>query len=146
MTDIDDIDDVLDGTLDDLEDLPEYSTYPKGVHKASLNMEITEVNDVEAVRAEFKLLEHIELSDGEEPLEPGSVTSILYMTDNQWGRGGLKKVLKALRAGMDLDPGMKNREIIELAKDIECGIVTGVRKDKNDKDITYTSLKEIEVL
>lgn len=140
------LNDILDGTLDDLEDLPEFCTFPKGAHKVLLNMEIVEINDVQAVRANFKLIEHIELSDSEQPLEPGAETSILYMTNNIFGIGGLKKVLKAVREGLNLDPNMKNSEIIEQANGIECAIVTSVRKDKKDKDTTYTSLKEIVVL
>ena len=139
------IDNLLDSTLDDLEDLPSFANYPPGVHKVLASLGMKEINDKKAVELSLKGIETIELVDaaGTEAIKAGDESSMLFMLDNEFGRGKLKAVLAALA---DTIGSRNNREIIEGTKDVECLIVTSLRKDKNDPDKSYMNIKELQVV
>ena len=139
-----DTNDLLDATLDDLEDLPEFAVFPHGAHRCLANMEIKEVNNKQCVELTLKLQEHLELAnpaaDAEMPV--GTVSSVLFMLDNEFGRGNLKKIAKPL--GEALGTGVL-REIVEQCTDIEVAVITSTRKDKNDPDKLYLNIKELQI-
>ena len=139
------IDSLLDSTLDDLEDLPSFANYPPGVHKVLASLGMKEINGKKAVELSLKGIETIELVDaaGTEAIKAGDESSMLFMLDNEFGRGKLKAVLAALA---DTIGSRNNREIIEGTKDVECLIVTSLRKDKNDPDKSYMNIKELQVV
>lgn len=139
------IDNLLDSTLDDLEDLPSFANYPPGVHKVLASLGMKEINGKKAVELSLKGIETIELVDaaGTEAIKAGDESSMLFMLDNEFGRGKLKAVLAALA---DTIGSRNNREIIEGTKDVECLIVTSLRKDKNDPDKSYMNIKELQVV
>lgn len=139
-----DIDNLLDSTLDDLEDLPEFKPYPAGVHRVQVSLETKEVGGHPSVEVACKLLETAELANPTSDTVPadGSEASMLCMLDNEFGRGALKLVAKPI--GEALGTGVI-REVIEQAKDIECMIVTSVRKNK-DTGAEYLNIKELQVV
>jgi len=138
-----DIDDLLDATLDDLEDLPEFAPYPPGVHRVLVSLELKEVNDQNAVELKMKAVETVELSDTKfEPLAAGAETSVLFLLNNEFGRGNMKLCLKPIGEALGLT---KTRDIIEQTKEVECLVLTSLRKDKNDKEKFYTNIKELKV-
>ena len=140
-----DIDNLLDSTLDDLEDLPEFKAFPPGVHKVLISLDLKEVNDKQCVEMEMKALETVELAEPTKDtvLKEGDSCNILFMLDNEFGRGKLKAVATPL--GEALDTSVL-REVIEQAKGVECLVVTSLRKDKNDPDKKYTNVKELQVV
>lgn len=141
----DNIDALLDSTLDELDDLPTFEPFPPGVHKVSATLNLKEVNDKQCVTLDLVGIETVELSDpsSDEPLKAGDVCNVLFMLDNEYGRGNLKKVCTPL--GEALGTGVI-REVIEQTNDMECLILTSIRIDKNDKDRTYLNIKELNVV
>ena len=140
------IDNLLDSTLDDLEDLPEFKPFAAGAHRVSLSLSQKQINDVDCVEASLKMIENLELADPnleeEDIPKPGDEASSLFMLNNEFGRGNLKRVLAALA---DTIGSRNNREIIEGAKDIECIVITSIKLDKKDSDKKYLNIKELQV-
>ena len=138
------LDDLLDVTLDDLEDLPEFKPFPGGAHRALASFEQKEINGKVAVELSLNLMETIEQADPQEPAsKPGDSCSTAFMLDNEFGRGNLKKCAMPFGAALNLG---SIREIIEQVKEVECVVITSVRKDKNDPDRKYLNIKEIQVV
>ena len=140
---LDSLDNLLDATLDDLEDLPEFTPFKPGAHRVTATFEEKEINDKQSVELSFVLMETLELADPQlEKDAPGHTSSIAFMLDNEYGRGNLKKC--ALPFGEAL--GLSTiRQIVEGVKEVECLILTTVRKDKTDPDRFYLNVKEIQV-
>lgn len=137
------LDDLLDVTLDDLEDLPEFKPFAAGAHKVAATFEQKEINKKPAIELSFTLLETMELADpSDEPSKPGDTSNTMFMLDNEYGRGNLKKCATPFGEALGFS---SIREIIEGVKDVECVILTGIRVDKNDPDKRYLQVKEIHV-
>lgn len=139
-----DIDALLDSTLDDLEDLPEFKPFPSGAHQVLVTLSMKEVNGSQCVEMEMKAIATLELADpSDEPLKEGDTANVLFMLDNEFGRGALKNI--ATPIGEALGTGVI-REVIEQANDIECVVETSLRKDKKDPDRFYTNVKGLQVV
>lgn len=137
------LDNLLDATLDDLEDLPEFTPFKPGAHKVTASFEEKEINDKQSVELSFVLIETLELADSQDtPDEPGHISSIAFMLDNEYGRGNLKKCAVPFGEALGLQT---IRQIVEEVKDVECLILTTVRKDKNDPDRLYLNVKEVQI-
>ena len=140
---LDALDNLLDATLDDLEDLPEFTPFKPGAHKVTASFEEKEINDKQSVELSFVLIETLELADSQEEKDaPGHISSIAFMLDNEYGRGNLKKCAVPFGEALGLST---IREIVEGVKDVECLILTTVRKDKQDPDRLYLNVKEIQI-
>ena len=139
------IDDLLDSTLDDLEDLPSFAPFPAGVHRAMVSLDFKEVNGNQVIELEMKALETMELSDPAkaEPLKEGDTCSIIFMLNNEFGRGNLKRIASPIATALGTG---SIRETVEACKDVEAVLVTALRADKNDKDKFYTNVKELQVV
>lgn len=138
------LDSLLDSTLDDLEDLPSFEPYPAGAHRVLATMEAKDIGGKPCVELSFKLLETMELADpsAKEP-KAGDTANTLYMLDNEYGRGNLKKVAIPLGTALGVT---SIREVVDQCKEVECVIITGLRKDKNDPDKRYLQVKELQVV
>ncbi len=133
---------LLDAQLDDLADLPEFGTYPNGAHKVIIDWETKEVNNHPAVSLKFKLIETLEMSNpADTPLTAGAEGNVLYMLDNEFGQGALKKDIKPLAAATGAG---SLRDIMEQSKGMEVTIVTKSRQNK-DKTATYNGIQKIIV-
>ena len=140
-----DLDAILDISLDDLEDLPEFKPFPAGTHLIKASFESKVVNDKPAVEFRMTMIETQEYTvevDDAAKCKEGDETSILCTLDNEYGQGNLKKLAKPFGEMLGTS---RLSEIVESVKDIECAVVTTLRKDKNDPDKKYTQDKEIVV-
>lgn len=139
------IDDLLDTTLDDLEDLPEFKPFPPGAHKVLATFVQEKINDSDAIKLDLKIMETIELvnPDEDEPPKEGDESGTIFLLDNEYGRGNLKRLSAPFKDAMGLTT---IRSVIEEVKNIECIVITGIRKDKNDPDKKYLDVKEISVI
>lgn len=138
------IDNLLDSTLDDLEDLPTFSPFSPGVHRVLATLDMKDINGKQVVELALKGLETLELATSTDaPIAEGDSSSTIFMLDNEFGRGNLKKVCTPL--GVAMGTGVI-REVIEQTTDVECLIVTSLRPDKNDKDRFYLNIKELNVV
>ena len=137
------IDSLLDSTLDDLEDLPSFKPFPAGAHRVNVSLSIKKINDAEAVEMSLVLLETMEMADAQaEPAKPGDTSSVLFMLNNEFGLGNLKKCCIPLSEALETS---SIRETIEAAQNVECVVLTALRADKNDKDKFYLNIKELQV-
>lgn len=148
MNDATNIDSLLDATLDDLADLPEFKPFPVGMHKVLLSLELKSIGEgdkkKQGVEVSLKYLEPIELSNPEDvPPKAGDSTNLFCDLANEFGQGTFKMVAAAVKEAVG---GGSNREIIAATKNIECAILTGLRKDKTDAEKFYTQLKSVAVL
>lgn len=139
-----DLDNLLDATLDDLEDLPSFAPFSAGAHKVLASFSTKEINGKAAVELDFEMVETLELADEQDPMpKQGDKANTMFMLDNEFGRGNLKKC--ALPFGEALQLGTI-REIVEGVQSVECIIVTGLRTDKNDATKKYLQVKELQVV
>lgn len=144
MTDEYNIGSMLDETLDDLEDLPAFKPFSAGAHQCKATFDQKEINSKPAIELSFKLVETLELTNPQdEASAPGDTCSTMFMLDNEFGRGNLKKCATPFGEALGLGT---IREIVEGVKDVDCVILTSVRKDKNDPDKLYLNVKEIQVV
>jgi hypothetical protein len=133
---------LLDANLDDLADLPEFGTYPAGSHKVTIKFETKEVNNHPCVELQMVAIETEELSNpADAPLKPGQQGSVLYMLDNEFGQGALKKVITPLAAATGHS---QLRAVMEAANGMEVSVITKVRQNK-DKTQSYTDVSKIIV-
>ena len=151
----DNLDLLLDSTLDDLEDLPSFQPFPVGAHKVLASFGMKDINGKSAVTLDFTLIETLELADASitpeledgtpNPNFPkaGDTSNAMFILDNEYGRGNLKKCALPFGAALELS---SVREIIEGVKEVECILLSGLRKDKNDPDKFYLDVKEIQVV
>lgn len=140
----DSLDQLLDATLDDLDDLPSFQPFPAGAHKVLATFGTKEINGKSVVTLDFKMIESLELANTQdEPPKEGDVANTMFMIDNEFGLGNLKKCAAPFTE-MIGSSGL--RDIVEGVKDVECVIVTGIRTDKSDPDKKYLNVKEIQVV
>jgi hypothetical protein len=138
------VEDLLDGTLDDIDDLPEFKPFPPGSHAVKATLTIKEVNGKQAVELAMTAIATLELSNSaaDEPLKEGDQTSVLFMLDNEFGQGKMKKILAPLGEALGT---RATREIIEQTTDMEVAVLTKVRRNRNDPDQVYTDVVELVV-
>lgn len=139
-----DLDSLLDATLDDLEDLPSFQPFAPGVHRVFATFEQKDINKKPAIELIFVMVETVELADPEdEPPKAGDTSNTMFMLDNEYGRGNLKKCTAPFSAALNLST---IRDVVEQVKNVECLIVSSIRVDKNDPDKKYLNVKEIQVV
>ncbi len=138
-----DLDTLLDATLDDLEDLPSFTPFPPGAHRVLATFEQKDINGKPAIELAFKLIETIEL-ENENNVRPkeGDTSNTMFMLDNEYGRGNLKKCGTPFAEALELK---SIRDVIDQVTDVECIIMTSIRQDKNDPDKKYLQVKEIGI-
>ena len=135
------LDALLDGTLDDLADVPGFQTFPAGAHKVTLHWE--QVKGKPAYSAKLTAIETIELNNAEDtPLVPGTMSSVMYMLDNEYGQSAFRKIIAALAEHFGAGT---NREIIEKSNGAEVIVVTKVRQNK-EKTQSYTDIVTVGVV
>jgi hypothetical protein len=140
------IDSLLDSTLDDLEDLPTFEPFVPGVHRVLATLKLTEVNSKSCVEITLKGLETLELAnpaDAEKAIKEGDSCNTIFMLDNEYGRGNLKKVAMPIGEALGTTT---IRDTVEQANDVECVVATAVRVDKSDPDRKYLNIKELNVV
>lgn len=140
--------DLLDMNLDDLADLPEFIVPPAGAYQATIiSLESKKIGDHPAVEVKFKLNTVEELSDpSEAPPASGTECSTSFMTDNEFGIGALKALLKPLATHFGTRSA---NETMAAAKGAEVLLVTKVRKGKkgtDSEDKRYLAVHKVDVL
>lgn len=141
-----DLDTLLDAKLDDLEDLPSFQPFPAGTHRCLATFDTKDINGKAAVELGFEMVECLETADNlEESAMPkqGDKSNTMFMLDNEFGRGNLKKCALPFAEALNLS---SVREVIETVKAVECVVVTSLRTDKNDTSKQYLQVKEIGIV
>lgn len=138
------IDSILDMNLEDLADMPAFFVPPNGAYSATiLSMASKKIGDHPAVEVNFRIDAVLELADtAATPPPVGTETSTSYMTDNEYGVGALKELLKPLGSAT----GASNvASIMAAAKGMQVMIVTKNRWSK-DKTTEYLGINSISVM
>lgn len=139
-----DLDNLLDATLDDLADLPSFKPYPAGAHRVLATFDTKDINGKPAVELAFTYVEVGELANPtDEAPKEGDTASTMFLLDNEFGQGNLKKCAAPFCEALNLST---IRDVVEQVKGVDCMIITSLRKDKNDPDKVYLQVKEIQVI
>lgn len=139
----DNFDSILDANLDDLADLPEFASFPAGVHRCTVSLTKKEINSKPAIEVKLTAIETVELSKPEEdkPVNAGQVSSAAYFLDNEFGQGAFKKLVAPLAASLGVS---SLRELLEQAEGTEVEAVTAFRKNKKTGE-EYFDIKKLIV-
>lgn len=150
LDNLDDIDALLDRNLDDIADLPEFKTFPAGIHKCSIAWERKDMErDVDGQKKKVPhmtlTLTHIETlelsdqADADKIPKPGDKCSSAYDLTNEFAMGALKKAVASL--AIPYEGNLK--ETIKGTNGFEVAAVTKVRKDKKEKDKFYLQVEDL---
>lgn len=139
-----DLDSILDSSIDDLADLPEFGTYPSGVHRVIINWESKEINKHPCMELKMKMVETVELADPgkDNPVDAGVESSCLFMLDNEFGQGNFKAVIKTLAAATG---SSKISEAVEASNGMEVQVVVQTKPDKKDPTTIRMNVKKVIV-
>jgi hypothetical protein len=136
----------LAGSLDDLADLPEFKPYPAGAHEVTISFAKKVVAKHPSVELNMKAIQTMELAEpaaeGNEPLQAGAETSVLFMLDNEIGQGKLKEVLKPLRDATGISD---TNALLEAANGMTVVVVTKKRENQKEKGVFYTDIVSLSV-
>lgn len=133
------IDALMAASLDDLDDLPSFDTPPPGVYICSVTCEEKEINQKQAIEASYTIVEVVELKDSAStPPVPGSKFSTLF-TLNPYGIGKLKQF--CVPFGNHFGTKAIGELVREKIKDVTITAVVGNRKDKEDPDKVYATVR-----
>ena len=84
---------ILDQNFDDLPDLAGYALPDPGRYNVRVSLAEKTVNEKDCVEAEFTVTRVVEQAEGAKPPVIGDKFSTLFMLDNEYGVGNLKKFL-----------------------------------------------------
>jgi hypothetical protein len=133
------MDDLLAASLDDLDDLPSFDCPPRGVYIVSVTTEQKAINDNEAIEASYTIKEVVELKDtNSSPPVAGSKFSTLF-TMNPFGIGKLKEFCAPF--GKHFGTNSVGELVRDHIKEVTCAVIVGHRKDKEDHDKVYPTVK-----
>jgi len=139
---------LLEGTLEDLADAPSFEPFKPGAHLITIQSwegldGKLKISNHPAIKINLRLDETKELNDPNDTAQaPGSETGIVFMMDNEYGQGSLKKILAALSSHF----GSKtNGETFEASTGAQCLAITDLQSNK-EKTKFYTNIKEISVI
>lgn len=136
---------LLEGTLDDLAQVPEFVTFPAGSHKVTITWIMPSNDRPTTIGLKMSAIETLELNDSSAtPLVPGSMTTISFKMDNEYGQSNYRKVITSLSSHYGAGT---NREIMEKSAGAECLVITSLRKGKKTEQypdpLSYTQIVEI---
>ena len=136
-------DNLLDANLEDLADLPEFTSFPAGVHKCTLSITQKAINGKPMMEIKLTGIETVELAKPEEdkPINAGQVSSALYDLANEFGQGAFKRLVSPLAAHFGCS---SLRDVIENAEGAEVEAVTSYRKSKKDGN-EYFEIKKLMI-
>lgn len=148
-----DIFDLLDESLDQLADLEKFEPVHVGSHIMEMKFEEKEIGDMPAVTLTLSLVETLELTNKTlEPQEPGKKANITFflkykdkntgeVLPNKVGQGQLKEVLRVVSENFG---GATIREMMTNANGGQAAFTLKQRKDKNDPDNVYNTIKAVQ--
>jgi len=147
------LDDLFEADLEDIADLAGFETPPAGAYILSVTMETKEINDKPAVVANFTVLETVELKEKDEgskkyrpPVKDGTLFSTAFILGNSVAEGRMKQFLAPFSEHF----GIKGKGSIgilvrDTIKDVRIAATVTNRADKDDPDVIYAGIKNVQV-
>lgn len=139
----------LDMTLDDIEDLPAFAVPLSGAYviRSDEGFELKDINGKPAYSGNFTIKEAVEVTEtpkeGEEFAKVGDVMGLMFMRDNEFGRGNLKKFLLPVAA----KTGLKNvGALLGACKGTDFLVVIKRKASKDDPDKFFPVLLKVGVM
>src|SRR6478752_4843323 len=131
---------LLDKNLSDIEDLPSFSVPPKGTYVLLANATTKKVGEHPAMVVDLEVVSTIEMQDkAATPAKEGDKFGILFMLDNEFGLGNMKKFLEPLAAHFGTDN--VRTLVTEKIQNLIIGATVDHQIDKEDKTKIYARLK-----
>jgi hypothetical protein len=137
-----DVASLLDSNLDAIDDLPEFAVPPNGAYQLKVNFELKEVNKKTCIEAKHTVISVVELENAQEtPPKIGDQFSQLFMLDNEFGQGNLKKYAAPFFAHFGIQKYGQLMTLGEVV--IACSVKQ--RKDKEDPSKVYGRVDNIVI-
>lgn len=137
------MDDLLSKSLDDLDDLPSFETPPVGAYVLRVTTDQKEVNGKAAIEAKFTVVETVELKDPQiKPVAADTQFSTLF-TLNEFGVGKLKEFCAPF--GEHFNTKNIGELVRDHIKDVTISAYVGNRKDKEDPEKVYATVKVLSI-
>lgn len=137
------INDLFSASIDDIADLPSFEVPCPGSYIFEVTLDIKKVNDKDVVEASYEVKELVEPANMGDTAVPGTKFSTIFMIDNEYGIGNLKKFLQPFAAHFG------NGNIGELIQEVKQSLIAATlkhRKDKTDPDRVYAVVSNISIV
>lgn len=147
------LEDLFDADLEDIADLAGFETPPAGAYILKVSTETKEINDKPSVVANFEVIETVELKEKDEsskkyrpPVQPGTMFSTAFILGNAVAEGRLKQFLAPFAEHF----GIKGKGSIgvlvrDTIKDVVVAATVTNKASKDDEDVIYAGIKNIQV-
>jgi hypothetical protein len=147
------LEDLFDADLEDIADLAGFETPPAGSYILKVSTDTKEINDKPSVVANFEVVETVELKypDADDkkyrpPVKNGTQFSSAYILGNAVAEGRLKQFLVPFSEHFGIKgKGSTGILIRDTIKDVVIAATVTNRADKEDPDIIYAGIKNIQV-
>lgn len=147
------LEDLFEADLDDIADLAGFETPPAGAYILLVSTETKEINDKPAVVANFTVVETVELKIDDEskkgyrpPVKDGTLFSTAFILGNAVAEGRLKQFLAPFGDHFGIKgKGSVGILVRDTIKDVRIAAVVTNRADKEDPDVIYAGIKNIQV-
>lgn len=147
------LEDLFDADLEDIADLAGFETPPAGAYILKVTTETKEINDKPAVVANFQVVETVELKEKDEgskkyrpPVAVGTMFSTAFILGNAIAEGNLKKFLAPFAEHFGISgKGSVGILVRDTIKDITVAATVTNRVSKDDEDVIYAGIKNVQV-
>lgn len=144
------IDQLFGTSLDDLADLPSFETPAPGSYILSVTLDVKKINGKDVVEAAYVVIEGVEAAtsgvgvDASRALAvPGSKFSQIFMLDNEYGIGNLKKFLAPFAEHFGTQS--IQQLVRDDVRDVQIAALVKNRKDKTDAERFYADVMNITI-
>lgn len=147
------LDDLFDADLEDIADLAGFETPPAGAYILTVSTETKDINDNPAVVANFTVVETVELKVQDEtskkyrpPVADGTMFSTAFILGNAYSEGNLKKFLAPFGEHFGISgKGSVGILVRDTIKDVRIAATVTNRVSKDDEDVIYAGIKNIQI-
>lgn len=147
------LEDLFDSDLEDIADLAGFETPPAGSYILKVSTDTKEINGNAAVEVQMTVVETVELKhpDPEDkkyrpPVKDGTLFSMAYILGNVVAEGRLKQFLVPFSEHFGIKgKGSTGILIRDTIKDVTIAATVTNRPSKDDPDVVYAGIKNIQV-
>lgn len=147
------LEELFDADLEDIADLAGFETPPPGAYILKVTTSTKDINKKPAVVADFEVLETVELKTPDEddkkyrpPVKEGTLFSTAFILGNNVAEGRLKQFLVPFAEHFGIKgKGSTGILVRDTIKDVVVAATITNRADKEDPDIIYAGIKNIQV-
>lgn len=147
------LEDLFEADLEDIADLAGFETPPPGAYILKVTTDTKEINKKPSVVANFEVMETVELKVSDEsdskyraPVKDGTLFSTAFILGNSVAEGRLKQFLAPFGEHFNVKgKGSVGILVRDTIKDVVVAATITNRADKDDPEIIYAGIKNIQV-